>query len=92
MQGVYPQADGTVLVDGAVPVSVLNDEMAWALPEEQAATIAGLLIYETDAIPEPGQVFAFHDFRFQVMHKDRNRLTTLKMTPPTNCGRPDDRR
>jgi len=49
--------------------------------EQRAATIAGLLIYETDAIPEPGQMFAFHDFRFQVVGKDRNRLTTLKMTP-----------
>jgi len=87
MQGVYPQADGTVLVRGAVPVSVLNHEMAWRLPEQRAATIAGLLIYESGAIPEPGQVFAFYDFRFQVLRKDRNRVAILKMTPPKNCGR-----
>jgi len=84
MRGVYQQADGTVLVDGATLVSVLNHEMAWALPEQPATTIAGLLIYETSAIPEPGQVLAFYDFRFQVMRRDRNRVTTLKMTPLKN--------
>jgi Mg2+/Co2+ transporter CorB len=81
MQGVRPQADGAVLVDGAVPVRDLNRVMDWSLPDEEATTIAGLVIHEAAAIPEAGQVFNFHGFRFEVLRKMRNRITVLKVTP-----------
>jgi Mg2+/Co2+ transporter CorB len=81
MQGVRPQPDGSVLVDGAVPVRDLNRVMEWSLPDEEATTIAGLVIHEAAAIPEAGQVFNFHGFRFEVLRKMRNRITVLKVTP-----------
>jgi Mg2+/Co2+ transporter CorB len=81
MQGVRPQGDGSVLVDGAVPVRDLNRVMEWSLPDEEATTIAGLVIHEAAAIPEQGQVFNFHGFRFEVLRKMRNRITVLKVTP-----------
>jgi Mg2+/Co2+ transporter CorB len=88
MQGVRPQEDGSVLVDGAVPVRDLNRVMEWSLPDEEATTIAGLVIHEAAAIPEAGQVFNFHDFRFEVLRKMRNRITVLKVTP-TEVKEPD---
>lgn len=81
VQGVRPQPDGSVLIDGAVPVRDLNRVMAWNLPDEEATTIAGLVIHEVGAIPEASQVFTFHGFRFEVMRKIRNRVTALKVTP-----------
>ncbi len=81
VQGVRPQPDGSVLVDGAVPVRDLNRVMDWNLPDEEATTIAGLVIHEAGAIPEAGQVFTYHGFRFEVMRKIRNRVTALKVTP-----------
>ena len=53
--GVRPQSDGSVNVDGAVPIRDLNRAMDWNLPDEEATTIAGLVIYEARLIPEPGQ-------------------------------------
>ncbi|NDB67148.1 MAG: HlyC/CorC family transporter [Methylocystaceae bacterium] len=79
VQGVRPQSDGSVLIDGAVPVRDLNRVMAWNLPDEEATTIAGLVIHEAGAIPEAGQVFTFHGFRFEVMRKIRNRITALRV-------------
>jgi Mg2+/Co2+ transporter CorB len=81
VQGVRPQPDGSVLVDGAAPVRDLNRVMAWDLPDEEATTIAGLVIHEAGAIPEAGQVFTFHGFRFEVMRRVRNRVTALRVTP-----------
>lgn len=81
VQGVRPQADGSVLVDGAVPVRDLNRVMDWQLPDEEATTVAGLVIHEAGAIPEPGQKFTFHGFRFEVLRKIRNRITALRVTP-----------
>lgn len=88
MQGVRQQPDGSVLVDGAVPLRDLNRVMEWSLPDEEATTIAGLVIHEAAAIPEAGQVFNFHGFRFEVLRKMRNRITVLKVTP-TEAQEPD---
>ena len=79
--GVRPQPDGSVNVDGAVPIRDLNRGMDWNLPDDEATTIAGLVIHEARSIPEPGQSFTFHGFRFQVLRRKRNRLEALRITP-----------
>jgi Mg2+/Co2+ transporter CorB len=81
VQGVRLLSDGSVIVDGSVPIRDLNRAMAWDLPDEEATTIAGLVINEARAIPESGQVFSLHDFRFEVLRKTRNRITSLKIMP-----------
>ena len=84
--GVRRLRDGTVQCDGAVPIRDINRVMDWRLPDEEATTIAGLVIHEARAIPEVGQAFNFYGFRFEVMRKQRNRITSLKVTP---LGRTD---
>ncbi len=81
---IRPQADGTVNVDGAVAIRDLNRHMDWDLPADEATTIAGLVIHEAQTIPEPGQIFTFHNYRFEVLRKSRNKLAALriKQLPP----------
>ncbi|MDT3375911.1 HlyC/CorC family transporter [Labrys portucalensis] len=79
--GVRPQADGAVNVDGSVPIRDLNRAMDWTLPDEEATTIAGLVIHEARTIPEAGQTFTFHGYRFQVLRKQKNRIASLRITP-----------
>jgi len=79
--GVRPQPDGSVAVDGGVPIRDLNRAMEWSLPDDQATTIAGLVIHEARSIPEPGQTFTFHGFRFRVLRRERNRITALRIMP-----------
>ncbi len=81
VQGVRPLPDGSINVDGSVPIRDLNRAMDWDLPDEEATTIAGLVIHEAQTIPEQGQAFTFHNFRFQVLRKTRNRITLLRVTP-----------
>jgi Mg2+/Co2+ transporter CorB len=83
LPGVRPQPDGSVNVDGAVPIRDLNRAMDWNLPDAEATTIAGLVIHEARSIPDPGQSFTFHGFRFSVMRKERNRITALRIMPLT---------
>jgi Mg2+/Co2+ transporter CorB len=76
-----PQADGSLIVDGAVPIRDVNRLMDWELPDDEATTIAGLVIHEAQTIPNPGQAFTFHDYRFEVLRRQRNRITSLRVTP-----------
>jgi len=79
--GLRPQPDGSVNVDGGVPIRDLNRAMEWNLPDDEATTIAGLVIHEARLIPDPGQTFTFHGFRFSVLRRHRNRITVLRITP-----------
>ncbi|MEM9937379.1 MAG: HlyC/CorC family transporter [Pseudomonadota bacterium] len=81
VQGVRPQGDGAVYVEGWVTIRDLNRATGWELPDEEAVTIAGLVIHEAQTIPEPGQRFAFHGHRFDIVRKTRNQITGLKVLP-----------
>jgi Mg2+/Co2+ transporter CorB len=79
--GLTLAEDGSYLVDGAMTIRDLNRTTGWRLPDDEANTIAGLVIHEAQMIPNEGQVFSFHGFRFQVMARRENRVTRLKLQP-----------
>ena len=81
IQGVKQEADGSVVVDGTVPIRDLNRALDWDLPDEEATTIAGLVIHETQLIPDEKQAFTFHGKRFVVMKRDKNRIARLRIRP-----------
>ncbi len=81
MQGVKQEADGSVVVDGSVPIRDLNRALDWELPDDEAVTIAGLVIHETQSIPEEKQAFTFHGKRFVVTKRERNRITRIRIKP-----------
>jgi len=73
--------DGQYYVDGAMTIRDLNRATDWTLPDEEANTVAGLVIHEAQMIPTVGQVFSFHGFRFEVTGREGNRVTALKIRP-----------
>ena len=81
--GIRPQADGSFVVDGASTLRDLNRRFEWALPDEEASTVAGLVLHEARVIPDVGQAFTFHGFRFEILRRQRNQITALRMTPPS---------
>lgn len=80
-QTVTSGDDGQFVVDGAMTIRDLNRATDWNLPDEEANTVAGLVIHEAQMIPTSGQVFSFHGFRFEVVARDGNRITELKIRP-----------
>lgn len=81
LKGITRQTDGSYLIDGDVPIRDVNRALNWSLPDEEATTIAGLVIHEARTIPDVGQQFTFHGFRFEVKRKQRNRVTRLSVIP-----------
>jgi len=89
--GMRPQADGSVIAEGSVTIRDLNRAMDWTLPDEEATTVAGLVIHEARAIPEPRQVFVFHGFRFEILRRNRNRIAALRISPVAAAGKPGEK-
>lgn len=81
MAGVKQEPDGGVLVEGRVTIRDLNRQFDWQLPDEEATTVAGLLMHEARRIPQVGEAFLFHGFRFEVVRRQRHQLTLLRIRP-----------
>ena len=87
LAGCTAQADGSYVVDGNVTIRDLNRILDISLPDDDASTIAGLLLYETRIIPHLGQEFKIHNMRFRVIHRENNQITSLRMwTKPRNVA------
>ncbi|MEO0344397.1 MAG: HlyC/CorC family transporter [Pseudomonadota bacterium] len=80
-QPIKTDNDGNYLIDGSATLRDLNRAYDWSLPDDEANTIAGLVIHEAQMIPYVGQVFHFHRFRIEIAEKELNRITKLKMRP-----------
>jgi len=79
-RGIRQQPDGSVIVEGTVTIRDLNRDRGWSLPDEEAVTVAGLIIHESQSIPDVGQVFQYYDTRFEVVRRERNQITLLRLT------------
>jgi Mg2+/Co2+ transporter CorB len=80
--GLRPQTDGSIIIDGQYTVRDLNRHMGWRLPDDKASTVAGLVLYEARRIPEVGQAFRFHGIRFEILRRQKNQITVIRITPP----------
>jgi Mg2+/Co2+ transporter CorB len=85
--GIRPQPDGSYNIDGDMPVRDINRALEWELPDEEATTLAGLVIHEARMIPDVGQRFAFYGFKFEILRRQRNQITAVRVTPPLQASR-----
>lgn len=78
---VRQQADGSFTVGGSVTLRDLNRDFDWHLPDDDATTLAGLILHESRQIPQVGQIFRFYGFQFEILRRHRNQITQIKITP-----------
>jgi Mg2+/Co2+ transporter CorB len=88
--GVRKQANGSFNIDGTLPLRDINRSLEWDLPDEEATTIAGLVIHEARIIPVAGQVFTFHGFRFEVLKKRKQQITLLNVSKLVSTPKEDE--
>lgn len=82
IEGVRRLSNGSFIIDGSVTIRDLNRDFDWRLPDEQYSTIAGLILFESQMIPDVGQSFRFHGFQIDVVRKRRNQITLVRVSPP----------
>ena len=86
LPGVVASADGSYIAQGSVTIRDLNREFGWGLPDEEAATIAGLILHECRRLPEQGQVFMFHGMKYEILNRQRQQITSIRITPQTDAA------
>ena len=81
LDDIQREAGGSFIIDGEISLRDLNRNLGWGLPDDRASTLAGFVLYESRQIPEVGQVLSFQGFQFEILGRDRLRITRLRVTP-----------
>ncbi|MBT6441819.1 MAG: HlyC/CorC family transporter [Alphaproteobacteria bacterium] len=87
---VMARPDGSFLVPGATTIRDLNRRFNWDFPDDEAATIAGLVLHEAQQIPDVGQKIDYRGFSLEVRGRQKNRITLLRVVPPAQPEDGDD--
>lgn len=82
--GIRRSGENSWLVDGQVPIRDINRKFGWNIDDECAVTVAGYLLEMTQSIPEPGQKFVFGGLLFEIIKRNKNQLSLIKITPQAN--------
>ena len=74
---LYP--DGSFIIEGSIPIRDLNRDLGWSLPDNEAVTLAGLIMHKSKTIPDVGQIFNFFDTRFEIIQRQKNHISLIKV-------------
>ena len=69
----------TYRIRGDVNIRDINRELDIQIPDTFYSTIAGYIIHETESFPDVGQIFSFGDIRYEIVNKNKNQITQIKM-------------
>ncbi|WP_417455537.1 HlyC/CorC family transporter [Kiloniella sp.] len=81
IEGVQTVTENEFIINGTVTIRDLNRQFEWRLPDDEASTIAGLILHEARQIPKVGQAFVFHDMRFEILERKRHQITSIRVSP-----------
>ena len=84
IKGAKKSKDGKYTISGNVTIRDINREFGWNLPDKDASTLAGLIFHEIKTIPEPGKIFSFYGFRFEILNIKKNHIELVRVIPLIN--------
>lgn len=80
--GIRKIDSNTYRIRGDVNIRDINRELDIAIPNNNSSTIAGYLIHETESFPEVGQIFSFGNILYEIINKNKNQITQIKLVLP----------
>ena len=84
IKGAKKSKDGKYTISGNVTIRDINREFGWNLPDKDASTLAGLIFHEIKTMPEPGKIFSFYGFRFEIINVRKNHIELVRVVPLIN--------
>ena len=78
---VFPQKDGSVLVDGRIAIRELNRSMGWHLSELGPKTLSGLIVEHLEMMPSEGLGLRVNGLPIEILHVSGHTVKMTKILP-----------
>ena len=81
-QDIFPQDDGTYLINASVTVRELKRSLDWDLPTDGPKTLNGLILELMEDIPASGTSLKLYGYPVEIMQTQHNTIKTIKLGKP----------
>lgn len=79
---IVARDDGSLLIDGSLPIDELGERLAMALPPAHGYhTVAGFVLQHMRRVPRIGEAFQYGTWRFEIIDVDGRRIDKILATP-----------
>ncbi|MCW8963155.1 MAG: HlyC/CorC family transporter [Gammaproteobacteria bacterium] len=82
-QDIFPQADGSYLVNASITVRELKRSFDWDLPTDGPKTLNGLVLEHMEDIPQSGTSLMLYGYPVEIMQTQQNAIKTVKLRVTT---------
>ncbi len=83
---IVERKDGSYLIDAQIPfynfLSYFEHTDYFDEDEQQFDTLAGFILSQLERIPQAGEQFEWHGFKFEIMDMDNNRIDKILVYKP----------
>ena len=82
IKDVFPQDDGSYLIDGSASLRTLNRRLNWRFPTDGPKTLNGLILEYLESMPEPGTSLLLAGHPVEIIQVKDNAVKTARVSPP----------
>lgn len=86
---IYPQNDGTYVLEGTTPIRDINRALGWHLPTDGPKTLNGLLMEELENIPDTQVGIRLYGYCAEILQTKDNLIKSVRMWTEAKPGAED---
>ena len=78
---IYPQQDGSYIIDGTATIRDINKSLEWELPSTGAKTLNGLMLERLEGFPEGNAGIRLEEYYLEILHLQDNLIQSVRARP-----------
>lgn len=78
-ESIFPQRDGSYIIDGTANIREINKTLDWSLPTDGPKTLSGLMLEHLEAFPDANAGLAIGDYRLEILSLEDNVVQSARV-------------
>jgi Mg2+/Co2+ transporter CorB len=79
-EDIFPQRDGTFIIDGTANIREINKSLDWELPTDGPKTLSGLILENLESFPDANAGLAIGQYRLEILELEGNVVQAVRAT------------
>jgi Mg2+/Co2+ transporter CorB len=78
-QSIFPQRDGSYIINGTANIREINKSLKWSLPTDGPKTLSGLILEYLESFPDANAGLAIGNYRLEIMELQSNVVQAVRV-------------
>ncbi len=82
-ENIFPQRDGSYIIDGGTSVREINKSLQWTLPTDGPKTLSGLMLEYLESFPDAKAGMIIDNYRLEILELQGTVVKAVRVKPGT---------